>query len=937
MLTGVIPVLFCNICIFQSETFAQTRCESSIRANGAAHEFELKRLPREDYYKQRAVIRPEELMTHLERTLPKTEELGFIRSVASKMGVRVWMFGGTAASYLHYVKWDMARMKGLLKLQADRFDYDFTNIFRMTQDLDLVIDGTAEQVQQFQSLIAQKFPYLIGSKKAWEVRSLRFPIGKPGDGLYKEALLNDLNFSNQNTDSNSLAMVEITQSNEPVVRDLRAWTEGGNRFLDDSLANQITYFRNPKHFETARAKLGQNPEILSALRLLVKAFQYDLEFNPKTEPDLKAVLDDFDPKSITDATAIRRINETATKLVMHASNIEYAFNTLDQLGLRQKLLSMNLKAEGVYDASYWLKKEPLRGYTKDQLPKYASEKLKEYNFQPTGKTAKDLGIDIVAHETRNMLAHESMTRSHTGAPNVLISRDGYDGESAACGDGFYTRVGREGAVGSGLTIRFKVDPAAQEGRDFIKHQDFIIFLNKKSLTVIQESLNFGLVELVETLESGAIKLDHSDKAVMEKFKRRLNQQRIEAELDKLLNSPKKEDLEKLVKVIGVIMDNELFNDSTKVPLVKKIIELNESGRTNIKIQNDAIFWDYSKDLETFKKVIKYVHDINAKDVNGRTLLHLSARNGNKEIFDYLVRQPGVNLSAKDVWGYSVLFLVLTGNHREALKSLVAQPGVDLNEKDKNSKPLLHWAVSKLDSETLAIFLRQPGVDLNAKDGLGNTAVHLVAALRDSKENLEVLLEQGGVDLKAKDITGQSVLHTAVFWGNIEALERLVRHPGVDLNAKDNFGKTALHRAAERGNKEVLEFLIKQPGVDLKARDNKGGTILHWGAVGGQIENLKVLTLQPWVDLKAKDYEGGTVLHWASSIYRGEEALRHLINQPGLNLNAKDNNGRTPLHWAAKFGYARVYDYLVRQPGVDLNAKDNVGMTANRLAIPRERQ
>ena len=240
-----------------------------------------------------------ELLNYVSKSIIKTEEFGFIRAEAKKMGVRVWMFGGTASSYLHYAKWDLSRQEKILNLQVDRFDYDFTNIFRSTQDLDIVVDGTMEQIQALQNSLSQKFPYFVGSKKAWEVRSLRTPIGKPGDGYYKEALLNDPNFSNQNTDTNSLAMVEISETKEPVIRDLRAWTTGKNQFLEDVLNNTISYLRNPLHHTTARAKMGQNPEILSVMRLLVKAFQYDLAIDPKSMSDMKDVISKFDPKSVS--------------------------------------------------------------------------------------------------------------------------------------------------------------------------------------------------------------------------------------------------------------------------------------------------------------------------------------------------------------------------------------------------------------------------------------------------------------------------------------------------------------------------------------------------------------------------------------------------------------------------------------------------------------
>lgn len=91
--------------------------------------------------------------------------------------------------------------------------------------------------------------------------------------------------------------------------------------------------------------------------------------------------------------------------------------------------------------AWWLNKEPLRTSTLGTR---------------IGKTASELGIKIVAHETNNFLAYESITRAHTGRPNVLISRSGMPGEVAVHESGFYNRIGVVGARGTALTIRFDV-------------------------------------------------------------------------------------------------------------------------------------------------------------------------------------------------------------------------------------------------------------------------------------------------------------------------------------------------------------------------------------------------------------------------------------------------------------------------------------------------
>ena len=449
-------------------------------------------------------VRVDEVQREISDRLMDVAEFRFIREEAAKLGVRVWLFGGTAAGYAHYVKWDLLRKKGDARYQADRFDYDFTNIYRSTQDLDIVVDGSAKQIETLQQILAAKYPHFLGSNSKWELRSLRQSKGHPGQPGYKEALLGDFDFLNQNTDSNSTGMIEVTETApRDVVRDLRDWDSTRPHFLVDVVEGKITFYHSKKHFETARAKAGNNPEIFSVMRALTKALQFDLAISKEDYAVMKEIVAKADLRNIASGNLSRRFSDIATKMIKNAVNMEEGMATLEDIGLREKLK----KVGGLHtqdSVAWWANKEPLKSKPVGR---------------GKGRTARDLGIDVVAHETNTFLAYESITRAHTGDPNVLISRNGVRGEAAAYGDGFYTQMGREGARGTGLTIRFKVRPDAREGHDFTKSGTFVIFQNKAAFRVIPESLNLSLLEYFEFLGAGNI--NHSDRAILEKFRRRL--------------------------------------------------------------------------------------------------------------------------------------------------------------------------------------------------------------------------------------------------------------------------------------------------------------------------------------------------------------------------------------------------------------------------------
>ncbi|MEK7358707.1 MAG: hypothetical protein AAB250_19840, partial [Bdellovibrionota bacterium] len=203
------------------------------------------------------------------------------------------------------------------------------------------------------------------------------------------------------------------------------------------------------------------------------------------------------------------------KLFMHAVDVERAWNQTEALGLRAKLLGFDM-AHQENSLAWWMSKEPLR--TKPV-------------GQGTGRTAAEIakarGLDrlIVAHETRSFLALESIERSHKGSPNFFISRNGPTAESAAYGEGTYTRIGRKGAVGSGLTVRMAVDPGAREGTDFFLggSGDYVVLKNKAAAVVLNESYSLTPAQYVEMIAHDQ-DFDANEKGLIEKMTRRLSHQ-----------------------------------------------------------------------------------------------------------------------------------------------------------------------------------------------------------------------------------------------------------------------------------------------------------------------------------------------------------------------------------------------------------------------------
>lgn len=433
----------------------------------------------------------------------RVPEFGEIAEMARARGLRVWLFGGTAASFAHYVRWDLLREAGDGAYQAERFKYRFDNIFRPSQDIDIVVDGRAADAAAFQAGLQEKYPYFTGNKQQWEVRALRHASGD------KEALLDNPDFVNQHTDSNSVGLIELTAPSpgEPAVRDLRDWNAVETSvFLRDVAQGRITFHYSRRHERTSRFRSGLNPPIFSAVRYLIKAFQFGLEPRKGDLAVIREIVRRFDPEEAPSGYVLEWLNRNGRKLFIHSIDLARSWDVLERLGLRQKLMEVEASpgAHAGKGVAWTVDKEPLRD---------ASDRRRLKREGKPGKTARALGIDVVTHSTRDVEAYESIRRSPRGVPVVWISRENGKDENAASGDGFYTNAGRPSSQ-AGFPLRFAVSPDARENVDFVEVGGVLVWLTRDKLTLIPEGDGVDALQALDVLVRGGEGVDEGLKALL---------------------------------------------------------------------------------------------------------------------------------------------------------------------------------------------------------------------------------------------------------------------------------------------------------------------------------------------------------------------------------------------------------------------------------------
>lgn len=171
----------------------------------------------------------------------------------------------------------------------------------------------------------------------------------------------------------------------------------------------------------------------------------------------------------------------------------------------------------------------------------------------------------------------------------------------------------------------------------------------------------------------------------------------------------------------------------------------------------------------FEEIVNLIADINAKDTEGNTPLHLSI-----------------------LYGYFTLI------------NLLLDKGADINIKDSKGNTPLHVltqiACRPEESEaTKALTLLIKKVDnIDCRDKCNSTLLHYAAKLG----NLEVvkLFIENGADINAQNKSLNTPLHYAIDSGATNVIQYLT-NKGANINLKNQYGNTSLNLFEKKRQKE----------------------------------------------------------------------------------------------------------------------------------------
>ncbi|EAX91107.1 hypothetical protein TVAG_308670 [Trichomonas vaginalis G3] len=107
-------------------------------------------------------------------------------------------------------------------------------------------------------------------------------------------------------------------------------------------------------------------------------------------------------------------------------------------------------------------------------------------------------------------------------------------------------------------------------------------------------------------------------------------------------------------------------------------------------------------VAAMKNIFPRGTDINKKDKNGQTALHIAAWKNNKEVAEILISHDA-NINEKDIYGKTALSVAAINNSEETAEVLILH-GANINEKAKDGKTILHFATINKSKETIQLLL-----------------------------------------------------------------------------------------------------------------------------------------------------------------------------------------------------------------------------------------
>ncbi|KAK8882284.1 Ankyrin repeat and FYVE domain-containing protein 1 [Tritrichomonas musculus] len=275
-------------------------------------------------------------------------------------------------------------------------------------------------------------------------------------------------------------------------------------------------------------------------------------------------------------------------------------------------------------------------------------------------------------------------------------------------------------------------------------------------------------------------------------------------------------------------------------------------------------------------------DVNAKDINGRTALHVATEMQHKKAIFALLNHPCILPNEVDNNDHSAFSIALSLHNFGLITMFVSDPDINLDVERLKDSDLLQNFASKGNIEAV-VGLVQRGFEPDRLDQFGRTALTIALGNGDV-EMVRVLLGTRQIDINRMYRNSESLLHLATLNKKAARCLRLIMlYPDVNLNATDKKGNTALHLAACTQTINAVDILLSDPRVEKNHVNNEGLTPLHLAVLTGDTDVVELFLDSSAVDLTILTPKGNNVLT-LSMIENKYKIISMLVDRPEIDIN-----------------------------------------------------
>ena len=300
------------------------------------------------------------------------------------------------------------------------------------------------------------------------------------------------------------------------------------------------------------------------------------------------------------------------------------------------------------------------------------------------------------------------------------------------------------------------------------------------------------------------------------------------------------------------------------------------------------------------------HCANARDADGRTLLHLAVRHDRVDLAEMLIRHD-VDVNTHDETGATPLREASSRAHAR-LVSMLLEHGADAGDVPASERQEPSQGAEAPDRGRSTSQRREREADPKelarvaqvAPDGF---ACNVAAQNLPDEDMLALMREPDG--------DGRTPAYWAACEGHANCVRFLARIVPESLSTPVK-GATPVFAAVLRGHADCLKILAETvPDSVSVPEETCGATPAHVAAAKGDVECLRILADTAPHSLGACDKEGATPAYSAAA--NGHvECLRALSEVAPDSLTRPAENGVTPMHAAVSEGHQSCVELLANQ-------------------------